>query len=79
MVEADLDDVSIPFLDAELRVTGYPRDRLRKVVTTAGFSIVGEHALEYAPASGGAGPETQLFVMAVADAPSRRAGGSTEM
>jgi len=77
MVEADVDDVSIPFLGAELRVTGYPRDRLREVVTAAGFSIVEEHALEYDPASPGAAPETQLFVMAVAEAPGRRAGGST--
>lgn len=66
MVEADIDDVPIPFLGGELRVTGYPRDRLREVVTMAGFSIVEEHAHEYAPASAGAGPETQLFVSAVA-------------
>jgi SAM-dependent methyltransferase len=66
MVEADLDYVPISFLGAEIRVTGYPRDQLREVVTAAGFSIVGEHALDYAPVAPGRPPETQLFVTALA-------------
>jgi SAM-dependent methyltransferase len=62
MVEADVDDVPIWFLGAPVRVTGYPRDRLREVVTEAGFTVVEEHVLDYAPASVDARPETQLFL-----------------
>src|ERR1051326_3251839 len=38
MVEADIDDVPIPFLGAQVRVSGYLRDELRDVVTAAGFT-----------------------------------------
>lgn len=60
MVEADVDDVPIPFLGAQVRVSGYPRSVLRDVVTGAGFRVVREDSLSYAPAGAGLPPETQL-------------------
>lgn len=64
MVEADLDDVELPFLGAPLRLTGFPRDRLREVVTGAGFRIHAEDSVRYEPAAPDAPPEVQLFVLA---------------
>jgi ubiquinone/menaquinone biosynthesis C-methylase UbiE len=60
MVEADVDDVPIPFLGAQIRVAGYPRDKLRDVVTAAGFAVLQENSLSYDPASAGLPPETQV-------------------
>jgi len=60
MVEADVDDMPIPFLGAEIRVAGYPRDELRDVVTAAGFAIRQEHSVSYDPSSAGLPPETQV-------------------
>lgn len=60
-VEADLDDVPVPFLGRDLRVTGYPRDALRAVLADAGFAVEWERALSYTPAMPEAPPETQLF------------------
>jgi len=60
MVEADVDDMPIPFLGAPVRVTGYPRDGLHDVITTAGFGILAEDSLRYAPAAAGLPPETQI-------------------
>jgi SAM-dependent methyltransferase len=62
MVEADLDDVPIPFLGSEIRVTGYLRDDLRALVQEAGFIVEEETPLSYAPASTQAYPEIQLFL-----------------
>ncbi|MFD9177837.1 class I SAM-dependent DNA methyltransferase [Streptomyces diastaticus] len=62
MVEADLDDAGIPFLGHTLRVSGYLREELRRVVTGAGFEITGEDDYAYAPASTDAPPEYQLFL-----------------
>ncbi|MEY6568899.1 class I SAM-dependent methyltransferase [Streptomyces sp. PGLac3x] len=62
MVEADLDDAGIPFLGHTLRVSGYLREELRRVVTEAGFEIPGEDDYAYAPASTDAPPEYQLFL-----------------
>ena len=62
MVEADVDDYSIPFLGNTIRVSGYLRDDLRRVVSEAGFEIVGEDAYAYAPASTDVPPEIQLFL-----------------
>ncbi|MFD4988590.1 class I SAM-dependent DNA methyltransferase [Streptomyces sp. NPDC058374] len=62
MVEADLDDAGIPFLGHTLRVSGYLREELRRVVTEAGFEITGEDDYAYAPASTDAPPEYQLFL-----------------
>ena len=60
MVEADVDDIPVPFLGAQVRVTGYPRSRLRDVVTAAGFAVLQENSLSYDPASAGLPPETQV-------------------
>lgn len=60
MVEADLDDVPIPFLGAEIRVSGYPRDELRSVVEKAGLVIEDERVVTYEPE--GARPEVQVFL-----------------
>ncbi|WP_220502137.1 class I SAM-dependent methyltransferase [Microbispora sp. H10670] len=62
MVEIDLDDVPFQFLGAPVRVTGYLRDELREVVEAAGFTVLSENHLSYAPATTQAPPEIQLFV-----------------
>lgn len=62
MVEADVNDFSIPFLGHTIRVSGYLRDDLRVAVRDAGFDIVGEDAHAYAPASTDVPPEIQLFL-----------------
>ncbi|AEW96265.1 MULTISPECIES: class I SAM-dependent DNA methyltransferase [Streptomycetaceae] len=62
MVEADVDDVVIPFLGNAIRVSGYLRDDLRRVVRGAGFEIVEETSYAYAPASTDVPPEEQLFL-----------------
>lgn len=61
MVEADLDDVPIPFLGSTLRVSGYPRGQLQAMLEATGFAVaeIREHA--YDPAGPGAPPEVQLF------------------
>ncbi|WP_239103333.1 class I SAM-dependent methyltransferase [Microbispora corallina] len=61
MVEIDLDDVPFQFLGAPVRVTGYLRDELREVVEAAGFSVLSENHISYAPATTQAPPEIQLF------------------
>ena len=61
MVEADVDDVAITFLGTRLRVSGYPRYELRKVLAEAGFESTWEHVLSYAPATAQAAPEVQIF------------------
>jgi hypothetical protein len=60
MVEADIDDVPIPFLGAQVRVSGYIRDELRDVVSAAGFAVLAESSLSYAPTSAEVPPEIQL-------------------
>jgi ubiquinone/menaquinone biosynthesis C-methylase UbiE len=67
MVEADLDDVILPFLGAQLRVTGWPREQLRRVVEDVGFTVQIEDARSYLPPAPGVPPETQLFVLAHRD------------
>ncbi|MBB1255626.1 class I SAM-dependent DNA methyltransferase [Streptomyces alkaliterrae] len=62
MVEADVDDVSIPFLGNHIRVSGYLRDELRETVRNAGFEVDGEDAYTFAPASSDVQPEIQLFM-----------------
>jgi hypothetical protein len=64
MVEADFDDIAVPFLDAPLRVSAWPRDQLRHVVTDAGFTVEMEDVRSYAPPTPEAPPETQLFLLA---------------
>lgn len=62
MVEAELDDCPIPFLGSTIRVSGYLRDDLRRVVHDAGFEVTGEDSYAYAPASTDTPPEFQLFL-----------------
>lgn len=62
MVEADVDDMPIPFLGHTIRVSGYLRDELRQVVTDAGFEVIKEDAYAYAPASADVPPELQVFL-----------------
>jgi SAM-dependent methyltransferase len=62
MVEADLDDVPIPFLGVSVHVTGYFEEQLRRVVSEAGFRIVSQHTERYAPVDPSAQPEIQLFL-----------------
>jgi len=62
MVEADVDDVPIPFIGQTVRVSGYLRDELRKVVSGAGFEVVKDDAYSYAPAATDVPPEGQLFL-----------------
>jgi len=62
MVEADVDDVPIPFLGNVIRVSGYLRDELRHVVADAGFEVVKEETYAYAPASSDVPPEEQVFL-----------------
>ncbi|MBM9440104.1 class I SAM-dependent DNA methyltransferase [Actinacidiphila bryophytorum] len=62
MVEADVDDVPIPFLGNTIRVSGYLRDELRQVVTDAGFEVIEEDAYAYAPATSDVPPELQVFL-----------------
>jgi hypothetical protein len=64
LVEADLDDVPLPFLGTALRVSGWPRDQLKHVVTEAGFAIEIEDVRSYAPPTPEAPLETQLFLLA---------------
>jgi ubiquinone/menaquinone biosynthesis C-methylase UbiE len=63
MVEADVDDVSIPFLGTRLRVTGYLRDDLRELLRECGFYIGWEQLLSYAPETSAAQPEMQMFFL----------------
>nr|WP_234892748.1 class I SAM-dependent methyltransferase [Sinorhizobium meliloti] len=61
MVEADVDDVSIPFLGNNIRVSGYLREDLRAIIAEAGFQIVEETSYSYATAVG-VPPEEQIFL-----------------
>ena len=61
MVESDLDDEPIPFLGSAIRVSGYPRDELREVVTNAGLVIEDERVVTFEPKDPDARPEVQLF------------------
>lgn len=62
MVEADVDDFSIPFIGSTIRVSGYLRDELHEVVEAEGFEIVEESTFSYAPASVDVPPEVQIFL-----------------
>lgn len=62
MVEADLDDVPIPFLGVSVHVTGYFEEKLRQVVSEAGFHIVSQDSERYAPVGPYTQPEIQLFL-----------------
>ncbi|MEU6355441.1 class I SAM-dependent methyltransferase [Streptomyces sp. NPDC047072] len=62
MVEADVDDFSIPFIGSTIRVSGYLREELREIVEAAGFRVVEESSYSYAPATADVPPEVQIFL-----------------
>jgi SAM-dependent methyltransferase len=62
MVEADVDNRPIPFLGNTIRVSGYLREDLRRVIETAGFEILDETSYTYAPAIADVPPEEQVFL-----------------
>ncbi|MEU4167367.1 methyltransferase domain-containing protein [Streptomyces sp. NPDC026665] len=62
MVEADVDDFAIPFLGNTIRVSGYLKEDLHKVIEEAGFEIVKETSYTYAPAVTDVPPEEQVFL-----------------
>ena len=64
MVEADFDDIELPFLGLPLRVTGWPREQLRSVIEAAGFQVQAEDVRGYDPPAPEVPPETQLFHLA---------------
>ncbi|MGC9666016.1 class I SAM-dependent methyltransferase [Planosporangium sp. 12N6] len=67
MVEADLDDVELTFLNQPVRVSGWPREQLRRVLTSTGFTVDTEEVRSFAPAAPQAPPEVQLFLLARRD------------
>ena len=62
MVEADMDDVPIPFLGVSVHVSGFFPEQLRRLTVEAGFEVLEEHSLKYAPSSPQALPEIQQFL-----------------
>ncbi|MGW6913776.1 class I SAM-dependent methyltransferase [Kitasatospora sp. NPDC054939] len=62
MVEADLDHVLLPFLGSELRISGYLREDLERVLEGSGFAVEEQAGRPYAPASTSLPPEEQLFL-----------------
>jgi len=62
MVEADVDDVPIPFLGVSVHVSGFFLGELRRLTLEAGFEILEERTLKYAPSSRQALPEIQQFL-----------------
>ncbi|MEU6233409.1 class I SAM-dependent methyltransferase [Kitasatospora sp. NPDC047058] len=62
MVEADLDHVPLPFLGRELRISGYLREDLERVLVESGFAVEEQSWHSYAPASTSLPPEEQLFL-----------------
>ncbi|MFI1157621.1 class I SAM-dependent methyltransferase [Streptomyces sioyaensis] len=62
MVEADVDYFTMPFLGNTIRVSGYLREDLRKVIEAADFGVIEETSYTYAPAISDVPPEEQLFL-----------------
>jgi ubiquinone/menaquinone biosynthesis C-methylase UbiE len=62
MVEADVDYVPIPFLGVSVHVSGFFPEDLRRLTVEAGFEILEERNLKYAPSSAQALPEIQYFL-----------------
>jgi SAM-dependent methyltransferase len=62
MVEADVDDLPIPFLGVSVHVSGFFMGELRRLTREAGFEIFEERTLKYAPRSKQALPEIQQFL-----------------
>ena len=61
MVEADIDDVPIPFLGSRIRVTGFLRDEFVAILLETGFAVELEQTMSYAPETSEAGPEIEVF------------------
>lgn len=64
MVEVDLDDAPVKFLDTDVRVSGYRRDELCRVVEQSSFGILDMRVVAYTPAIDQAELETHLYVFA---------------
>jgi ubiquinone/menaquinone biosynthesis C-methylase UbiE len=64
MVEADVDDMELPFLGQPVRVTGWPREQLRDVLAESGFTVEAEDVRTYTPPVPEAPPEVHLFLLA---------------
>jgi ubiquinone/menaquinone biosynthesis C-methylase UbiE len=62
MVEADVDDMPIPFLGKWMRVSGYLRDTWTAVLERAGFVVEWDDVRTYIPEQA-ATPEVQLFAL----------------
>ncbi|MEU5385460.1 MULTISPECIES: class I SAM-dependent methyltransferase [Kitasatospora] len=62
MVEADLDDAPLPFLEQEIRVSGYLREELSGLLERGGFAVEAVDSQSYAPAGSAQPPETQLYL-----------------
>ncbi|MFF0388805.1 methyltransferase [Kitasatospora sp. NPDC004615] len=62
MVEADLDDAALPFLDQRIRVSGYLREDLTGLLERSGFAVEAVDSQSYAPAGSAQPPETQLYL-----------------
>lgn len=62
MVEADVDDVPIPFLGVSVHVSGFFLEDLRRHAARTGFEILEQHSRKYAPAGRQALPEIQPFL-----------------
>ena len=62
MVEADVDDVPIPFLGVSVHVSGFFPEQLRRLAVEAGFEVLEEHSLRYEPSTAQALPEIQQFL-----------------
>lgn len=64
MVEMDQDYQQVPFLGSEIRISGYPREELNRMLEPAGFTILEDHVVAYRPTdtSTGAEPEMQHYL-----------------
>ncbi|MFJ8437404.1 class I SAM-dependent methyltransferase [Kitasatospora griseola] len=62
MVEADLDNAPLPFLEQEIRVSGYLREELTALLERSGFTVEAVDSQSYAPAGSAQPPETQLYL-----------------
>ncbi|MBR7836861.1 class I SAM-dependent methyltransferase [Actinospica durhamensis] len=62
MVEADVDNVPIPFLGVSVHVSGFFLEELRRLTVEGGFEILETRNRKFAPSSGQALPEIQQFL-----------------
>ncbi|WP_101382014.1 MULTISPECIES: class I SAM-dependent methyltransferase [Kitasatospora] len=62
LVEADLDDCPMVFLDQQLRISGFLREELASALHRVGFTVEELNGRPYAPACTALPPEEQLFL-----------------